>query len=63
MMKDMIIYRCKEQHNTTTEEINMILTGKALFNYRMNQIKKFALMFTSVFSVVSFLMLMCAVYG
>lgn len=41
----------------------MILTGKALFNYRMNQIKKFALMFTSVFSVVSFLMLMCAVYG
>lgn len=41
----------------------MILTGKDLFNYRMNKIKKFALMFAVVFTTVSFLMLMCIAYG
>ncbi len=41
----------------------MILTGKALFNYRMNKIKKFAFMFASVFASVSFMALMFIVYG
>ena len=41
----------------------MILTGKALFNYRMNKVKKFAAMTAMVFSMVSFMLLMCVVCG
>lgn len=41
----------------------MILTGKALFNYRMNQIKKVALMIASVLAMVSFMMMMCVICG
>ena len=41
----------------------MILTGKALFNYRMNKIKKFTAMVASVLAMVSFMMLMCIVCG
>lgn len=41
----------------------MILTGKALFNYRMNKIKNFAFMLASVFAAVSFMMIMFIAYG
>lgn len=41
----------------------MILSGKDLFNYRVNQIKKVALMFVSVAAMVSFMLLMCAMCG
>lgn len=41
----------------------MILSGKDLFNYRVNQIKKVALMLTSIVAMVSALMAMCVVCG
>lgn len=41
----------------------MILSGKDLVKYRVNQIKKFALMFATVFGTVVFMMLMCIVCG
>ena len=55
----------KQHNNNTTKgrKNNMILTGKDLFNYRMNKIKRFAFMFASVFVSVSFMALMFIVYG
>ena len=41
----------------------MILSGKDLFNYRVNQIKQLAFMIASVAVTVSALMVMCVVCG
>ncbi len=40
----------------------MILTGKDLMRYRMNQIKKIAMMATGTIGTVIFMMLMVAAY-
>lgn len=67
----MLLYRHKEQnnthntHNTTTqtEENKMILSGKDLFNYRVNQIKTVALMVGSVVGMIGFMITIFVMYG
>ena len=41
----------------------MILSGKDLFNYRVNQIKKIAIGAASVLAMVGSMLLMCIIYG
>ena len=40
----------------------MILSGKNLLIYRMNQIKKLAIMFASVFAMAFFMMFACITF-
>lgn len=40
----------------------MILSGKKLFMYRLNQIKNFVLMTATVLATVSFMMFMCVAF-
>lgn len=40
----------------------MILSGKELFMYRMNQIKNFIFMFVTVLVAVSVMMFMCIAF-
>lgn len=57
----MILYRRKQTtHTTQMEENKMILSGKDLFNYRVNQIKTVAAMVGGVVGTISFMMFMFA---
>jgi hypothetical protein len=51
----------KTTHNNM-EEHNMILSGKDLMMYRLNQIKRLALMTASVLAMTAFMMLMVVAY-
>lgn len=63
----MLLYWCRQtittqQTTTQTEENNMILSGKDLFNYRVNQIKTMALMVGGVVGMIGFMMTMFVMY-
>lgn len=63
MMEVMLLYWCQQTTNTTTEDNNMILSGKNLVVYKLNKVAEFALMAIGTLAFTAFMMMACIIFG